>query len=523
MKKQFIFLLSLAALLASILAQAIQPLPMDQAFAFNATAKDNQTIILQWNIAPGYYLYRDHFNISTTNSHNTTLAEPILPRDYVEKTIPSLGQFAVYNHSMYIIQPVIASTDKNITLTIHYQGCSEQGFCYPPVDKIITMDTADNSIMTLSPNDALPAPAPAPNTIETLLSNSNLWKIVLSFFVLGVLISLTPCVLPMIPILSSIIIGQQNKSRQHAFFLSLSYVFGMALTYAIAGIITVLVGLNLQATFQQPWLIILVSFIFIAMALSLFDVYQVQLPLSWRTALARTNDHQKHGSLIGTFFVGVLSTLILSPCVTPPLVVALTYISQTKHIITGGLALFFMGLGQGLPLLLIGIFGAQCLPKAGKWMVIIKKLMGLLMIAMAIWMLSRLWPVALTSPNQQSSPYFIIIKNNQDLTSQLNSETAINKPVLLDFYANWCVSCKEMDIFTFNNPQVQLALKNVVLLRADVTANNADDQALEKQFGVIAPPTIILFDKNHHGIQQAKIIGYMPAKAFLKHLSLYYN
>ena len=374
-----------------------------------------------------------------------------------------------------------------------------------------------------SPSDTLSAPEPAQNNIATLLSHSTIWKIVLGFFMLGVLISLTPCVLPMLPILSSIIIGQQNKTRQHAFLLSLSYVFGMALTYAIAGIITVLVGINLQATFQQPWLIALVSLLFIAMALSLFDVYQLQLPLSWRTALTRVNEHQKHGSLIGTFFIGALSTLILSPCVTPPLVVALTYISQTGHLITGGLALFFMGLGQGLPLLLIGIFGAQWLPKAGPCMVIIKKLMGLLMIAMAIWMLSRLWPVTLMLSNQQSSPYVIVIKNNQDLANQLNSETTINKPVLLDFYANWCVSCKEMDAFTFSNPQVKIALKNVVLLRADVTANNADDQALEQQFGVIAPPTLILFDKNHHEIKQAKIIGYMSAKAFLKHLSLYYN
>lgn len=571
MKKYLISCLTVMILLTSVLAHATQPLPIDQAFTFTATAKDYQTAILQWKIADGYYLYRDHFSIRAINSNDMTLAQPILPPNYVEKIIPTLGQFAVYKQSMYIIQPIFNSTHKSITLEVHYQGCSLQGFCYPPVSKHVCINLANDYLIPSQPFEpTYQVTSTSQNKIQQLLSSHNTWEIVLSFFILGVLISLTPCVLPMIPILSSIIVGQEKKSQRRSFMLSLSYVLGMALTYAIAGVITVLIGINLQTTFQQPWLIIVFALIFVAMALSLFDLYQLQLPLAWRTTLARVTDHQKHGSLLGTALIGILSTLILSPCVTPPLIVALTYISQSKEIMTGGLALFMMGLGQGLPLLFIGVFGATLLPKAGKWMILIKNMMGLMMLAVAIWMLSRILPSTIilllwallimgcslffgtfsTSINLHQhinkaiglvlfvagivlathtllvkkfdttpSSHFIPVKNSQDLYKKLNASNALNKPVLLDFYANWCVSCKEMDIFTFDNPQVQAALKNTVLLRADVTRNDTNDQALERQFGVIAPPTIIFFDKNHREIPEAQIVGNMSAAAFLNRLS----
>lgn len=517
MKKTLILLLTFSILWASLLACAVQPLTIDQAFSFSATAKDIQTIVLQWQIAPGYYLYRDHFDIHTINPHDTMLAKPILPNNYTTKIIPTLGQFAVYKHNITIIQPIIRSSESTVSLFVHYQGCSEQGFCYPPVSRIVTMSLTDNKAITIPSNPLLSVTTTPKNALEQLLSSHMLIKMIATFFALGVLISLTPCVLPMLPILSSIIVGQKNPSRGYSFVLSLSYVLGMALTYAIAGIISVLVGINLQTSFQQPWLIIVVALIFVAMALSLFDVYQLQLPLSWRTHLARASDHQKHGSLIGTFFVGVFSTLILSPCVTPALVAALTYISQTKQLMSGGLALFCMGLGQGLPLLLIGIFGTHCLPKAGKWMTVIKKCMGIIMLVLAAWMISRLLPTTVMHRNTQQLS-FITVKNPEELYHQLNTPAARNKPVLLDFYANWCVACKEMDMFTFSNLQVQTALKNVIKLRADVTHNDADDQALEHQFGVVAPPTVLFFDSNHHEIHNARIVGNASPNVFLNYL-----
>lgn len=517
MKKPLILFSIIAVLLTYLLANAIQPLPIDRAFSFSAIAKDNQTIVLQWQITPGYYLYRDHFDIHAINPHDTTLAQPILPSNYVTKVIPTLGQFAVYTHSMIIIQPIIRSTESSVSLFVHYQGCSEQGFCYPPVSRIVTINLTDNKAITIQSNQPPHVTSTSKNALEELLSSHMLIKMVATFFALGVLISLTPCVLPMLPILSSIIVGQKNPSRGYSFLLSLSYVLGMALTYAIAGIISVLVGINLQTSFQQPWLIIVVALIFVAMALSLFDVYQLQLPLSWRTHLARASDHQKHGSLIGTFFIGVFSTLILSPCVTPALVAALTYISQTKQLMSGGLALFCMGLGQGLPLLFIGLFGAHCLPKTGKWMIVIKKCMGIVMLLLAVWMISRLFPTTITHHNTQQLS-FITVKNSEELYHQMNTPEAHYKPVLLDFYANWCVMCKEMDMLTFSDPRVQAALKNVIKLRADVTHNDADDQALEHQFGVIAPPTVILFDSTHHEVLNARIVGNVSANDFLKQL-----
>ena len=387
--------------------RARQPLSINQAFRFTATAKDYQTAILQWHVAPGYYLYRDRFKIRAIKPGTMRLAQPILPFGSIEKSFPPLGKFTVYDKSIYIIQPIMNSNKESITLQVSYQGCSKSGYCYPPTSKVVTVNLSDHYMVPVH-GTAMDVPPPPekshtlattvnPQTkIAQMLSTKNWWGIALGFFVFGVLISFTPCVLPMIPILSSIIVGQGKISHKRSFMLSLLYVLGMAITYAIAGVLFGFIGGSIQADFQQPWLISIFVVIFIAMALSLFGLYDLQLPESWRSKLAIISNHQKRGTIIGVILMGIFSTLILSPCVTPPLVGVLAYISQSGDAAIGGIALFIMGIGMGLPLLLIGAFGPKLIPHTGMWMVAVKNFMGVLMLAVAIWMLSRLIPDVVT-------------------------------------------------------------------------------------------------------------------------------
>ncbi len=586
-----ILILSWFALLAlTVHASQSQPLPINQAFQFTATAKDYQTVVLNWKIAPGYYLYRDKFKIRAIKPGKMELTEPVLPYNSIAKNIPAVGKLEVYSGDMYIIQPILHSNSHNITLQVHYQGCSQHGYCYPPITEVVSLNLANDYgtpvqgvAMDVAPETK---PESQPSTsqlinpqdkITAILTANNLWGIVIGFFIFGVLLSFTPCVLPMIPILSSIIVGQGKISHARSFVLSLAYVLGMAITYAIAGVIFGFIGGSVQAAFQKPWLIIVFTIIFIAMALSLFGLYDLQLPERWRSKIARTSDHQKHGTLIGTFFMGILATLILSPCVTPPLVGVLAYISQTGNATIGGVALLWMGIGMGLPLLLIGAFGPKLMPHTGKWMVAVKNFMGVLLLAVAIWILSRLladniilllwgllvigcgvamgalstatghlahWRKAIalvlfiygivlcvgaflgnTNPfkplaNQRNqlmqALQFIPVKNVDDIYRQMHK--AGNRPILLDFYADWCIACKEMDLITFSDPKVKKALKHFVLLRANVTKNSLEDKILQKHFGVVAPPTILFFGTDHKEIKSTRIIGMIKPQPFLKRL-----
>lgn len=578
-------------------ATIIQPLTLDEAFQFSAMTKDYQTAVLQWKIAPGYYLYRDHFKIRAINAGKMTLAPPILPQNYLDKKIPSVGTLAVYQGNIYIIQPIFDSNKSNITLQVSYQGCSKKGFCYPPTSRVVSLNLADNYmtpvqgfVMDLPPtksqqtnqNNSLTNVINPQDKITHLLSSDNLFGIIIGFLIFGILISFTPCVLPMIPILSSIIIGQGKISHSRSFILSLAYVLGMAITYAIAGIIFGFIGGSVQAAFQKTSVIIVFTIIFVAMALSLFGLYNLELPEKWRTKLANLGNHQKHGTLLGVALMGVFSTLVLSPCVTPPLVGVLAYISQTGNATIGGVALFIMGIGMGLPLLLIGAFGPKLIPHTGQWMVTIKNIMGFLMLAVAIWMLSRiisdtitllLWGLLLlgcgvslgalsstktrlqlfkklialilfiygivliigsimgnTNPFQPLSTHqcaqpknitFKVVKSVNNVTDEMSKN--INKPIILDFYADWCVACKEMDDLTFSNPKVQQAMKKYVLLRANVTQNDATDKILEQHFSVVAPPTLLFFNSHHKEIKSARIIGYLDAASFLQRLKLIKN
>ena len=575
-------LLTLLLLPAIALAQ-FKPLPVNQAYQFSAHVRDNQTVVLSWDIAPGYSLYKSRFHFSPVDAKTTRLAQPLMPIG-MGKYNKELGHYQAYENLINIAIPVISSQNPQFELKVHYQGCADAGFCYPPEDRIVKVNLNgpyNVASPILEPQPTVQAAASqsvsGSNQYAHILKRDNLGWIILAFIGFGILLSLTPCVLPMIPILSSIIAGQSHPSHKRGFALSLAYVLGMAITYAIAGIIFAYLGANIQAILQNPIVITIFSLLFIAMALSLFGLYNIQLPQKWRASLAHASNEQKRGSIWGAFVMGILATLILSPCVTPPLVGALGFISESGDMVLGGVALFALGIGIGIPLIIIGTLGGKYLPKAGHWMVGIKNFLGILMLAVAIYLINRILPVdvglflwavlafivalwlrafskvagawawirkilgvlffiyavclalgayqghnSLIKPlrlnnavvSQHQLP-FIRVKTIADVQKQLAAAAEENKPVMLDFYADWCVSCKEMEHFVFNTPEVKAALKNYVLLQADVTANDAQDKNLERKYGVVAPPTILFF-QNGQELKNKRIIGEMGKGEFLK-------
>lgn len=335
-----------------------------------------------------------------------------------------------------------------------------------------------------------------------------------SFLGFGILLSLTPCVLPMIPILFSMIKGHE-KSHTHVFFISVCYVLGMSLMYATAGILFGVIGQNIQMIFQKPSVIIAFSFLFFLMALSEFGLFNIQLPEKWRHKIDRISHHQKRGTLIGAFIMGCLSTLILSPCITPPLVAALSYISQTGNAALGGIALFIMGIGMGAPLLLMGIAGPKILPKSGKWMVVIKYLTGVLLLAVAIMMIQKVLPTEIRPADQKL--HFQTVHSIRNVKAALNNVTPQQRIVVLDFYADWCNVCQELDATTLKDPAVIAQLSKYKLLRADVTQDSTDEQRLMQHYNVVGTPTLIFF-KHQNELADTRIVGYISAKRLLKHL-----
>jgi thiol:disulfide interchange protein DsbD len=383
-----------------------EPLTMDQGFQFSTKVKDPQTIVAEWQMAPGYFLYRQHLSI-TTDSPGVKLGNPIFPNGVI-KNEPGFGSFEVYKDKVSIPVPVLSANGSKVNLSVRYQGCSEEGYCYPPTTKIVTLDLSKaegsltqpigksipaNSVNTTIafPNEVVP-PSEQDKAVS-LLNSGHFFTIVVGFLGFGLLLAFTPCVLPMIPILSGIIVGQKNKlTTSKAFLLSLTYVLSMALTYAIAGILIGYAGGSIQAALQKPWLLILFSLFFVVLALSFFGLYELQLPSRLQSYLTNISNRQKGGNYLGVAIMGCIATLIISPCVTPALVGALGYIGKSGNAVLGGAALFALGLGMGSPLLLIGIAGGKLLPKAGHWMDTIKSIFGFILLAMAIWIVNRVLP-----------------------------------------------------------------------------------------------------------------------------------
>lgn len=572
-------------------------LTAEQAFPFDAVALDGNTLVARWNITPGHYLYKNKFSFSLENAEGITLGQPQLPQGE-EKDDEFFGRIEVYHHPMEVTLPLLrerlAATE--ITLQVKYQGCADIGICYPPQKKSITLDlpagvaadtTATGSVTPIVVNKPR-APLSEQDSLAASLATGNTFTTIALFFGMGLLLAFTPCVFPMIPILSSIIVGQgEGLTTRRAFILSLVYVLAMALTYTVAGVVAGLFGANLQAAFQNPWILISFSAVFVALAFSMFGFFELQLPSALQSKLAEVSNKQQGGTLAGVAIMGLLSALIVGPCVAPPLMGALIYIGQTGDALLGGLALFALSLGMGAPLLAIGVSAGKFLPRAGGWMDSVKAVFGVLLLAVAIWMLERILPAAVTmllwallaiisavymgavdaikegasgwyrlwkglglilliygglmlvglaggstdplqplrglavsggSTAVQPHLQFKKIKTLADLEREVKTASAAGKTVMLDFYADWCVSCKEFEKYTFSDPQVIAALESTVTLQADVTANDEADQLLLKKFRLIGPPGIIFY--NHAGEELAdyRVVGYSPAPAFADHI-----
>ena len=560
----------------------------DDAFSFFAEVNNDQQLVLNWRIAKGYYLYQEKIAVTVIQPNTISVGTISFPEGK-HKTDEIFGETIVYYNDVTLTVPFATPLKQatDITIDVSFQGCADIGVCYPPMNKQVTLSFQPTK-------GSIPPTTSANNTISeqdqianSLFSNT-VWITCLTFLGFGVLLSFTPCVFPMIPILSGIIIGHgKDLTTRKAFYLSFSYVFASALTYAGFGILAGLFGSNLQATFQNPWILSFFSGLFVLLALSMFGLYQIQLPTTIQSKLSQLSQHQKHGSLWGSAIMGVLSTLIVGPCVAAPLAGVLIYIGQTGDAILGGFALFSLGIGMGIPLLIIGVSAGKLLPKAGHWMEPIKYFFGVMLLAVAIWLVERilpasiilvLWsgllivsaiylkaverlpenangwhklskgigailliygiilmvgaasggsnplkPLADFSTNQkhtvQQHPLsFKKIKNSADLNSALQLAAQNKQFAMLDFYADWCVSCKEMEAFTFTDSSVQGALKNVMLLQADVTQNDNEDRLLLNKFSLIGPPAILFFETNSTELTQNRVIGYMGPNDFLTRL-----
>ncbi|WP_373020429.1 protein-disulfide reductase DsbD [Thiomicrorhabdus sp.] len=561
-------------------------LEADDAFQFSAQVV-NGTVQANWNIAHDYHLYQDKIKVKVLNG-DATLGELQLPKAE-EIDDPLFGKTFVYHGQIQAVQP-ISSINGNAVIEFEYQGCSAAaGVCYPPARKTIEISASEIQAAPQTENAAATlATATVANStdlsetdqIADTLKNSSVWIVIATFFVFGLLLAFTPCVFPMIPILSSIIVGQGDQlTTRRAFVMSLVYVLAMSVTYTVAGVLAGVFGENLQAAFQNPWIIGSFSVIFLLLALSMFGFYELQLPSSLQSKLTNLSNKQQGGTLTGVAIMGFLSALIVGPCVAPPLAGALIYIGQTGDALLGGIALFAMSMGMGLPLLLLGTSAGKLLPRAGAWMDAVKAVFGVMLIGVAIWMAERILPAEIVllawallfiisavylgtfestegksgwkklfkgfgialllygsmiligllaggnslfqplkvfqgtgaSGSQQAQHLnFQTIKSIEDLENQL----AKGQPVMLDFYADWCVSCKEMEALTFTDTSVQASLEGITLLQADVTANDAIDKALMKKFGIIGPPAILFFNPQGQEQKSLRVVGFKNAETF---------
>ena len=572
------------------------------AFRFEARMADPQTLEVRYQIAEGYYMYRERFAFRAAGAK---LGTPEIPPGKVKYDETFQKDVETYKGELVIRIPVEGSGP--FTLTAASQGCADAGLCYPPQEHSAQlsagagggapalpiganapqMSSAPLSPAAMDAAPAMPVPAPvaaaAPATaaqpsdmagIAGILEGGRLLAIVPAFVLLGLGLAFTPCVLPMVPILSSIIVGEGRQAgRSRGFILSATYSLGMAIVYTLLGVAAGLAGEGLAAALQNPWVLGAFALLIVAMAMSMFGFYELQMPAALQTRLANTAGRQSGGKLAGVFAMGAISALIVGPCVAAPLAGALVYISQTRDVVIGGAALFAMAVGMSIPLLLVGVSAGSLLPRAGAWMESVKRLFGVLMLAMALWLVSpvlppivqmlgwaallfgygfyllrkhRHWasmaagaafavlgavqlvgaatggrdalaPLAHLTGGAHQGMVFKRIKTVQDLDRELAN--AGGRTVMLDFYADWCVSCKEMEKLTFVDPAVQAKLANTILLQVDVTANDAEDKAMLKRFKLFGPPGIILFGPDGQEIPDSRVIGYQNPEKFLNSLA----
>ncbi len=579
-------------------AQEQRVLEADQAFRLTISALDPLTLQARWVIEPGYYLYRDKFRLELVDASGMAIISTELPPGE-SKDDPYFGPQQVFHGEAVMIARLQRTSDSAgaVEVKAHYQGCAEVGVCYPPLSQTVAV--------------ALPAYAPLLEEEEPRVREDSLgpagegsgeraeaeqdrlarllgeqrFLAIPAFFGFGLLLAFTPCVFPMVPILSSLIAGQRaNLTRRRALMLALTYVLAMSATYTIIGILAALLGQNIQAWFQNPWVIGVFSSLFVLLALSMFGFYDLQLPAFVQHRLTEWSNHQPGGHYAGVAVMGFLSALIIGPCVAPPLIGALTFIAVTGDIVLGAIALFVLSLGMGAPLLVIGASTGHWLPRAGHWMERIKAIFGVMLLAVALWLLERILPATLVmvlwatllivtatymgalqsvahgapawrmlvkglgvvllvygvlllvgvaaggrdpwqplrgvsfaaSAHEAPESIFRPVKTVADVERALRE--AGGRPVMLDFYADWCVSCKELERFTFSDPAMRATLAGMVALQADVTAHDAADQALLQRFGIVGPPAILFFGADGRERREQRVVGFVDAAWLHNHL-----
>jgi thiol:disulfide interchange protein DsbD len=584
--------------LANLFDEEPQFLKESEAFIFDFSQRGDK-LELRWQIADGYYLYKKQFKTVTKNA---TIGEPKFPvATQIEDEF--FGISDVFFNQISITYPIIESI-KDGVVKIRYQGCAEAGLCYPPTTKVVYLNAVNSSselVNNSNQTDALQQKDDRQNTskntaqtknstpvsqqyslADRLVSTESLTLTLLAFLALGIGLAFTPCVFPMYPILSSIVLGQKNTLKtSQAFMLSFVYVQGMAITYSILGLVVASAGVQFQAALQNPYLLSFFIVAFVFLAIAMFGAYEIQLPSKWQEKLNNLSNQQKGGNLFGVFLMGVISGLIASPCTTAPLTAILLFIAQSGDLILGFTALYVLSLGMGIPLILFGMTGGKLLPKAGNWMNVVKATFGFLMLIVAITFIERiivdpltnlLWaavgfalftyygtlnqstPTTLakglrnaliylglitsfmygyntlwqtqtvgntvTSKVQHSvtHPQFTVVKDLGDLAAKIAAANAAGKSVMVDLYADWCVACKEFEKYTFPDPAVIEALENTAWLQIDLTDNTPTNFAFQEEFDVKGLPTILFFDQQGNEVKQSRVTGFLPADKFAAHV-----
>ncbi len=527
-------------------------LPPEKAFVVQAAWQENSNeIAVELSPAKGYYIYRQSLQFKAgSNEKKLVSYAPTLPRGIEKFDATFQKKLQIYKQAFTVLFNVKNEANQPIHLEVELQGCAEAGICYPPMTLTFLLtgpgvkaapipDALEATTLSnqVSPSDSslldLWRERDDINAINHFLENTSSTYLFFAFFVLGLALAFTPCVLPMLPILSSVVFGTQNNqaiSKARAAVLAMSYVLGMALVYALAGVLMAALGGSVQRVLQSPIALFSFACLLIGLSGSLFGLYHLRLPHSWHQHIDRLAGRQKGGSIFGAFALGGISTLVASPCITAPLAGVLTFIAQTGSMSLGAGLLFVMAIGMGLPLLFIAIEARILIPSTGMWMVWLQRALGVLLVATALWIAAPIFQKTGLVGNEQSLNgevsrsigghlHFTIIQSPADLDRELIKAKAENKLLLLDFYADWCISCKEMELNTFSNPEVSKELERFVLLQADVTKNTSDNQALLKRFDLFGPPGILLFDPNTQAeIKNQRIVGYMPPERFLQRL-----
>lgn len=547
-------------------------LSKDQAFKVSAERTGPETASVHFDIAPGYMLYLEHFKFQDLTGKPINIQDIKMPPAKL-KHDAMLGDFNIYTHPFSINIPIsgqpssgqlsseqssaaaMVQPAKTKGVQVYYQGCAESGFCYPPMAKNISFDeqgraiitdinlveenesasenangialaesqahtsTSSNQNNTSGTDKTASGPESETNYFADLLENRALPFTLLTFLGLGIMLSFTPCVLPMVPILANILVGQSEKplSKKRCLFLAGLYVLSVSLCYAAAGVAAGLLGGQLQVALQQPIFLIILSFLLLLFALNQFNLVHVQFPSIFGNALQQLEQKQKHGSAVGAIAMGAISALMVSPCVTPALVGALTYIGQKGNALLGGAALFALSLGMGLPLMIVASIGSHLLPKAGPWMKYIKYLTGILLFVLAGSILMRALPS--NDPVACNHGPFIAVHDRHELNSLLATARSQKKPVILDVYADWCVSCKQMDKEIFENKEIQKQLSTIQLLRFDLTHQTKGSEQLQKELGIVGPPMVLFFDHEGKELKSYRLAGKSETHSFLERVN----